>query len=385
MNRDFVYNYLAKRNSALPPPEQEILREELFQLKKKSISRLPELIIQAKKNLTDNGVKVFVVKDYLEAKRKILELLGSEDLVVKSKSNTLDKLGLENELAERLSETDLGAYIVKQIGSDSDHPVLPAIELKAKEIAEKFSKKFGKNYPSNPKELTDVLKLEIKTNIVSADVGLTGANAITADGQIMLLENEGNISLITRLPKKHIAVCGVEKIVSDAEEAIKVARASAVWGTGQSFPTYVSFIAGPSKTADIENELVCGVQGASEVVLILIEGEALKRIGTETESINYCIHCGACYNLCATWNLTGQMPKVNSTETIFNCTLCQNCTFNCPAKIPWQNIVRIFRMRYNKEGNNTDNNLKMIDNIRKHGNPFGDPGTKKSSDELFCC
>lgn len=385
MNKDFVYNYLTKRNSSLSLDDQEILREKLYQLKKEAMSQLPNLIQKAKKNLEANGVKVFVVKDYQSAKNKILELLTPNDLLVKAKSNTLDKLGLENDLGQSLSETDLGAYIVKQIGSDSDHPVLPAIELKASQIAEKFSKKFGRDYPTDPKQLTDVLKLEIRENIKKADVGLTGANAVTADGQIMLLENEGNISLITRLPQKHIAVCGVEKIVIDAEEAIKVAKASAVWGTGQSFPTYVSFIAGPSKTADIENQLVCGVQGASEVVLILIEGEALKRLGTEIESMNYCIHCGACYNLCATWNLTGEMPKVNSAKTVFNCTLCQNCAFNCPAKIPWQNIVRIFRMRYNKEGSNTENNLKMIDNVRKYGNPFGNTNDKKSSDELFCC
>jgi L-lactate utilization protein LutB len=384
MNKDFVYNYLDKRNAALPKNRQEILREEIYQLKKSAIGDLKNLVAIAKVNLEKSGAKVYIVKDRQAATQKITELISGKQ-VVKAKSNLLDKLGLKEVLGERLTETDLGAYIVSQIGGDSDHPVLPAIELSALEIAQKFGAKFGGDYPSNPKQLTDKLKKEIKVKILAADVGLTGANAVTADGQIMLLENEGNISLITRLPQTHIAVCGLEKIVASAEAAVKIAQAAAVWGTGQLQPTYISFIAGPSKTADIENELVLGVQGAQELILILIEGEVYGKIGTPEEESLYCIHCGACYNLCATWNLTGMMPKSNSVSTVYDCTLCQNCTFNCPAKINWQNIVRISRDRYNKEGKNTPHNLKMIENVRQFGNPFGENMEGKTPDELFCC
>jgi len=385
MNKDFVYNYLNKRNSVLSLVDQEALKDEINSLKKKAILNLDQNLASAKANLEKNGARVFIVKDRKEATEKIKELCGEAKIIVKAKSNTLDKLGLKELFGENLTETDLGAYIVSQIGGDSDHPVLPSIELSAKDVAEKFSAKFGKDYPVKVKALVDALKKEINGKILEAGVGLTGANAITADGQIMLLENEGNISLITRLPKKHIAVCGIEKIVGTAEEAVKVAKAAAVWGTGQSFPNYVSFISGPSKTADIENELVIGVQGAQEVDVILIEGGVREKIGTEMEETLYCIHCGACYNLCATWNLTGQMPKRNDAETIRDCTLCQNCSFNCPAKINWQGIVRISRNRYNEDGKGTENNLKMIENIRKFGNPFGEKASDSAPDELFCC
>lgn len=385
MNKDFVYNYLERRNKSLAKSEQEKFRDEINGLKRQSISNLKELVTKTIDNFKNNGVEIFVVKNYQEAKIKLVELCGEAEVVAKSKSNTLDKLSLSNDFGDRLLETDLGAYIVSHIGDDSDHPVLPAIDLKAKEIADKFSEKFGGQYPVEAKVLTDKLKVEIRQGIMKAEVGLTGANAVTAEGQIMLLENEGNISLVTRLPKRHIAVCGIEKIVPTAVEAVKVAKAAAVWGTGQAQPTYISFIAGPSKTADIENELVTGVQGAQEVFLILVEGEAYSKIGTEEEESLYCIHCGACYNLCATWNLTGSMPKSKSVETVYDCTLCQNCTFNCPAKINWQNIVRISRARYNKEGKNTENNLRMIENVRKFGNPFGENAGKDSIDELFCC
>mgnify|MGYP000353809914 CR=1 FL=1 len=387
MNKDFVYNYLERRNKSLIKPEQERLRDEINKLKKQSISNLKELVNLTIDNFKKNGVGVFIVKDYQEAKTKLIELCGEAEVIAKAKSNTLDKLSLSNNFGNRLLETDLGAYIVSHIGNDSDHPVLPAIDLKAKEIAEKFSIKFGGKYPIEAKALTDVLKTEIKRGIMKAEVGLTGANAITTEGQVMLLENEGNISLITRLPKKHITICGIEKIVPTSIEAVKIAKAAALWGTGQTQPTYINFIAGPSKTADIENELITGVHGAEEVFLILIEGVVYNKIGTEEEESLYCIHCGACYNLCATWNLTSRMPKSKSVETVYDCTLCQNCTFNCPAKINWQNIVRISRSRYNKEGKNTESNLRMIENIRKFGNPFGNniDIDKDSINELFCC
>jgi L-lactate utilization protein LutB len=385
MNKEFVYNYLNKREAILPKIEQEQLRDEIYNLKKSAIGNLKELVTKTKDNLEKNGVKVIIVNDYQEAMKQVKKLCTEAKIIAKAKSNTLDKLNLKSVLADRLAETDLGAYIVSQIDGDSDHPVLPAVDLKAEDIAKKFSDKFSGNYPVDPKGLTDKLKTEIKEKILTAEIGLTGANAVTADGQIMLLENEGNISLITRLPKMHIAVCGVEKIVPTAVEAVQVAKAATVWGTGQLQPTYISFIAGPSKTADIENELIVGVQGAQEVILILIEDDVYGKIGGAEEESLYCLHCGACYNLCATWNLTGQMPKSKSAETVYNCTLCQNCTFNCPAKINWQNIVRISRDRYNKEGRNTESNLKMIENIRQFGNPFGEVGEKVSPDELFCC
>ncbi|MFA6227953.1 MAG: LUD domain-containing protein [Patescibacteria group bacterium] len=383
MNRDFVYNYLSKRVAALNREDQEKLRDEIFELKKKAAARLPELVEKAKNKLEQAGAKVYVVKDNAAATELIKELAGSS-LAVKSKSNTLDKLGLKGILGDKLTETDLGAYIVSQIGGDSDHPVLPAIDLSAEEIVAKFKER-GIDLPAKPKELVDKLKKIIKEKILSAEVGLTGANAVTADGQIMLLENEGNISLVTRLPGLHIAVAKVEKVVASYEDAIKIAKAAAVWGTGQSWTSYVSFIGGPSQTADIENELVTGVQGAQKLILILIEGQSYQKIGTELESMLYCIHCGACYNLCPSWNLTLTMPKVSSDQTNFTCTLCQNCTLNCPARIDWQNITRIYREKFTAEGKISAVNAKMLKNLRQYGNPFGEVSEGVAPDELFCC
>ena len=111
----------------------------------------------------------------------------------------------------------------------------------------------------------------LREKILTAEAGISGANAITSDGKILILENEGNISLVSRWPETHIIVAGFEKIVPHLEEALKVIQASAIWGTGQDFPVYDSIIAGPSKTSDIQNQTILGDQGAIVVFLDLVD------------------------------------------------------------------------------------------------------------------
>ena len=386
MNRDFVYNYLSKREQALPLLAQESLRDEIFAIKKKAISNIKNLLESAVINLEKNGCRVVVVKDVNEARDKALELIGASGKAVKSKSNTLDKLKLNDSGDIELEETDLGAYIVSKIGGDSDHPVLPAIEWKAEDVAKAFREKQGLDLPLDTKLMVGKLRDIIREKIDQAEVGLTGANAITANGEIIILENEGNAGLVARLNKKHIVVAGIEKIIENIEEAMRIVKAASVFATGQSWPTYVNIINGPSKTADIENELISGVHGPEEVVVILIEGKVYERLGSELESMLYCIHCGACYDLCPSWNMSGVMPKVPDFEKNFkHCTLCQNCTFNCPAKIDWQNITRIYREQFERAGKTTPANLGMIENVRKYGNPFGETTDQQTPDKLFCC
>ncbi|MFA5047814.1 MAG: LUD domain-containing protein [Patescibacteria group bacterium] len=386
MNRNFVYNYLTRREESLPVSGQDALREEIFTLKKEALSKIRKLLELAVINLEKNGCKVLVVKDAKEARAKVLELIGPAGKAVKSKSNTLDKLKLSDSVDLDLEETDLGAYIVSKIGGESGHPVLPAIEWKAGDIAKAFKEKRGLDLPLDAQSMVGKLKEIIREKIDQAEVGLTGANAITANGEIVILENEGNAGLVARLNKKHIVVAGIEKIIENIEGAMKIVKAASVFGTGQSWPTYVNIINGPSKTADIENELISGVHGPTEVVVVLIEGKVYEKLGSNLESMLYCIHCGACYDLCPSWNMSSVMPKVSDFEKNFKyCSLCQNCTFNCPAKIDWQNITRIYREKFEQAGQTTVANQDMIENIRKYGNPFGETVDSQTPDKLFCC
>ena len=165
-----------------------------------------------------------------------------------------------------------------------------------------LKEKFGAILSRRPEEIANFVRGVLREKISKAKVGITGANAITADGSIVILENEGNISLVSRIPDKHIVVSSFDKIVPTIEDALVVVRAASVFGTGQKFPVYLNIISGPSKTADIQNQIVTGAQGAKEVYLILLDNGRSEILRTDYKELLYCINCGACLNFCPVYH-----------------------------------------------------------------------------------
>lgn len=381
--RQFVYDYQGKQEKIFSKEDREALRERLSQIKRKAISRIGGLKNQAIKNLKMNGVKVFEAKTNKKARTLLKKLVGQEKLIVKSKSNTLKEIEI-NKLAKQnqwdLIETDLGDFLAELVGSDSDHPVLPALELSVDEIKQALKKDL-----EGIEEIVKEVSSRIRQKIFQAKVGLSGANALTAEGQIVILENEGNISLISRIPKKHIVVAGIEKLVFSIEEALHVCRCATLWGTAQAWPSYINIITGPSKTADIQNRLVVGTQGAKEVDLILIDDWRSEFIGGPFEEILYCINCGACLNFCPVYLTTSKAVKVLEPKKNFRCTTCSACTLNCPAKIDWLVMILKARERHLKKKKAPRQLREMISNIRRFGNPFGKTKFDKIPKKLYCC
>jgi L-lactate utilization protein LutB len=300
--------------------------------------------------------------------------------------------------------TDLGDFIMSLTGAKDMHPVFPSYHLSPEEIVKIIKDKFNQEVAPDAKSIAAFVRKYLREKISEATVGITGANVITADGRIVLLENEGNISLVSRLPEKHIVISGWEKIVPTVDEAMKVVRASAIWGTGQDWPVYVSIISGPSKTADIQNELVVGAQGAKEVYLILLDNGREKLLQDGFEELLYCINCGACLNFCPAYHelgtkygdkYLGSKGIILSAFTVnllrakesgcYSCTLCSACMENCPAKIDLPAMMRKIRTKLNAENQETEENKKMIGNIKKFGNPFGEADENRAPNELYCC
>jgi iron-sulfur cluster protein len=375
--------------------DEEKLRDRLRAIKESSIGNLDGLMAKAKKAFERNGVKVIVVKDAKEAKEAIRGIIGKDKKIVKSKSNTCKEIGIE-ELEKsgiEITETDTGDFVVKLVGEKGIHQVIPAMHITPKRIAEVLRKKLKKKVSESPEEITHAIANYLRAKITEAQVGITGANVITASGEIVLLENEGNISLVSRVPKKHIVVAGIEKIVPSLEDAMHIVKCATIWGSGRTRPIYVSIISGPSSTADIENEMVSGAQGACEVALVLVDNGRSK-LRKEHPEILYCINCGACNNLCPPYRqvlsffgarypgpkgiiyaaLEGQ-GKAN-----YLCTLCSNCKVSCPARINLPESIRRIRGDLKME---TD--LEMIKKIREYGNPFGKIEKGRIPDKLYCC
>jgi len=400
-----MYDYKDKRDSVLPESE-EGLREKLRLIKENAINDIESLKKRAIFNLEKNGIIVIEAKDAIAAGKEIRKIIGNENLVIKAKSNTANEINLKEILKDKeLVETDLGDFIIQISEEDDLHPVLPSFHIPPEKIAEVINKKYKKDIKAMPEDIVAFARTFLREKIEKAKIGITGANVISADGSVFILENEGNISLVSRLPDKHIILASFDKIVNTREDALHIVKSAAIYGTGQSYPAYVNIISSPSKTADIQNKMINGAQGAKEVYLILIDNGRSEILNSEFKELLYCINCGACINFCPVYHQittrygSGTFPgargvlssfftqgKEKSFENgAFFCTTCKMCKENCPAKIDLSDLIKRLRERLTEDGIEPENIKEMLKNTKQYKNPFGKVEEGKIPKKLYCC
>jgi len=398
--------YLTNRQKALEGIDEEALKRELRRIKEYSIKNLSALKAKAIDNLKKQGVKVFEAKDSKEAKEILLKLIPEGETIVKSKSNVINEIGIEDlEKRNEIIETDCGDFLVQISEESSVHPVTPALHLTVDRIVRVIEKKFGVKLEEKPEEIVKWVRGYLREKILKAKIGLSGANIISADGGIFIVENEGNISLVSRLPEKHIIVASIDKIVPTVQDAITICKALAIYGTGASLPTYINVISSPSKTADIQKQIVYGAHGPKEVYLILLDNGRSKIIEEGLEEILYCINCGACLYFCPVYRqifdnygykyFGGRGVSFISfifgiekafERGLFYCTTCSACKEQCPLSIDIPSLIRKVREISVKKNLTTKTNFEMIENLESVGNPFGETIKEKEiPDKLYCC
>ena len=398
--------YLTNRQKALEGIDEEALKRELRRIKEYSIKNLSALKAKAIDNLKKQGVKVFEAKDSKEAKEILLKLIPEGETIVKSKSNVINEIGIEDlEKRNEIIETDCGDFLVQISEESSVHPVTPALHLTVDRIVRVIEKKFGVKLEEKPEEIVKWVRSYLREKILKAKIGLSGANIISADGGIFIIENEGNISLVSRLPEKHIIVASIDKIVPTVQDAITICKALAIYGTGASLPTYINVISSPSKTADIQKQIVYGAHGPKEVYLILLDNGRSKIIEEGLEEILYCINCGACLYFCPVYRqifdnygykyFGGRGVSFISfifgiekafERGLFYCTTCSACKEQCPLSIDIPSLIRKVREISVKKNLTTKTNFEMIENLESVGNPFGETIKEKEiPDKLYCC
>lgn len=398
--------YLTNRQKALEGIDEEALKKDLRRIKEYSIKNLSALKAKAIENLKKQGVQVFEAKDSKEAKEILLKLIPEGETIVKSKSNVINEIGIEDlEKRNEIIETDCGDFLVQICKESSVHPVTPALHLTVDRIVRVVEKKFGVKLEERPEEIVKWVRSYLREKISKAKIGLTGANVISADGGIFIIENEGNISLVSRLPEKHIIVASIDKIVPSMQDAITICKALAIYGTGVSLPTYINVISSPSKTADIQKQIVYGAHGPKEVYLILLDNGRSKIIEEGLEEILYCINCGACLYFCPVYRqifdnygykyFGGRGVSLISfifgiekafERGLFYCTTCSACKEQCPLSIDIPSLIRKVREIAVKSNLTTKTNFEMIENLESVGNPFGETIKEKEiPDKLYCC
>lgn len=321
-----------------------------------------ELLKKTVDVLTKNGIKVHHAKSKEEALDIVLKEIGSEKLVVKSKSNVTKEIELVKELEKRgikVFETDIGDRIAQLLDASPSHPTGPIAHLSAKEIA-KALKENGIEISGEPEDIVNFVTQDIIKNIKKAKIGITGANAVTAEeGSILIVHNEGNI-FETMRKEKHIVVTSIDKIYPDVEEALNMIKILTYNATGSFIPSFVEIISGISKTADVEKKFLAGVHSPKEVVVILLDNKRSEIISNGFKELLYCIGCGNCLIYCPVYCTLGHSfaengslggkglvyqsaYKSEKSEKLEYCLTCAKCRECCPVGIDVPEMVKEIR------------------------------------------
>ncbi len=392
MNESFKILH-ERRKKLLNSEKTRKLKEKVIKIRQHSINHLKELKETAIKSLNDNGIEVVYVADSDAALNVIYNLVKTEECVAKSKSNTASEIGITeffDKKGIKLVETDLGDRIVQFTSKKkSSHPIGPAAHLNIKEIANIISKKFNSPVESDPQEILNIVRQDVLEEISKCNVGITGANSLAAeDGSLVMVHNEGNISLVSMM-ETHIIIVGIDKLVGTIEEAISVVKLETIYATGKTVPAYMNVISSPSKTADIEQVLLKGMYGAKRVVVILLDNGRSKALEECDESL-LCIGCGSCIVTCPIYNVRGyefgyerhlggrgvvfsrylRDREICFESGLYTCTLCGRCTLDCPMEIRTNQIIEELRRESVKTGILKEEHRKIAEKIKKDGSPF---------------
>jgi L-lactate dehydrogenase complex protein LldF len=351
-----------RRNAAFQSFDFEKGREELKRRRRANLDRLPELLQQFTERLAAVGGVVHIAEDAAEARDIIGQLCwnagsglpsGKRMVVTKSKSMATEEIGL-NEYLEGLGmevvETDLGERMVQLTHTHPSHLIAPAIHLTKEDAAQVFGTE------PTVEAIQMHARESLRQKFIEATVGISGANmAIAETGTIVLVTNEGNADLTTTLPPVHIAVFGIDKLVASLDDAVAVLRMLPRSGTGQIITSYVNWITGPSRSADIEQSLTIGVHGPREMHCVILDNGREKMLADPLfRDALTCIRCGACSNACPPFMAVGghrfgghvYNGPIGLVLTPFHhgledadlantlCAQCNACQEVCPVDIP---------------------------------------------------
>ena len=347
-------------------PEFEALREIGRDIKNHTLAHLDFYLNRFEDAVVAAGGQVHWARTPAEAREIILSLCRSVNAksVTKGKSMITEEIALNDFLAENgivPVETDLGEYIIQLRNEPPSHIIAPAVHLTKEQVADTFRTAHTTLDPTrnldDPKELRDEARAMLRQKYLDADVGITGANFMIAEtGSTVIVTNEGNGDLTQLLPKMHIAVGSIEKVVPTLEDATTLLRLLARSATGQEFSSYTTFSTGPRRPGDLD--------GPEQYHVVILDNGRSAMLGTEFQDMLRCIRCSACMNHCPVfaavgghaygWVYPGPMGSVLTPSLVGvdkaghlpnASTFCGKCESVCPMKIPLPKMMRHWRER----------------------------------------
>jgi len=365
---------IGRYNAVVPQGKQQFAnvmsaREHAKNTKWRAIENLDAYLELFEKQITARGAKVLwaeTAEQALEQVGQICEEKACKTLV-KSKSMVTEEIHLNAYLESKgidSVETDLGEYIQQLDGEPPYHIVTPAMHKSKEDVAKLFAEKLGTPSHLSPTELTLVARQKLREKYIQAEVGVTGANFIVADiGGIAITENEGNARLSCSMPKTHIVIVGIEKVIPSMTDLAMFWPLLSTFGTGQKVTVYNTIVTGPKQANEVD--------GPEEMYVILLDNGRTNLLqNTKAREALYCIRCGACLNACPVYkNIGGHAYETTDSGPIGSVitphlrgmtdykhlsnasSLCGNCTEVCPVRINLHELLLENRHEAVVEGN----------------------------------
>ena len=362
----FKEGFQVKRAAAFAgfPIPFESLREQGRAIRNSALSQLGTLLLQFEAQVEAAGGHVHWARDAGEAREivtRILKECGARN-VTKGKSMVTEEIELNTHLAAHgitPIETDLGEYIIQLRGEKPSHIVAPAFHLQRGDVEESFREAHDTLPPARRLDDRPALVAEaravLRQHFEAADAGITGANFLVAEtGTAIIVTNEGNGDLTRLLPRTHIVVTGIEKMVPRLGDASILLRLLTRSATGQEITSYVSFMSGPKRANDAD--------GPENFHVVLLDNGRAALLGSPAQDVLQCIRCGACMNHCPVYGAIGGHaygatypgplgaaldPGLDGLPKTYHLpnasSFCGRCETVCPVKIPLTRIMRHWR------------------------------------------
>jgi len=355
--------FVSARATVMQEIDYEATRQAAVERRNRVLDRLDVWIEIFEQNAKARGTTVLFAETPAQASELVVEIAKRHDVkrVTKSKSMVSEEMALNAALEAagiESVETDLGEYIL-QINDNEppSHIIAPVIHKDKEEVSDLFSRVHHKPKLTDIGELTREAREALRPKFLSSDMGVTGGNFLIAEtGSVAIVTNEGNEGMCTVMPRVHVAVTGIEKLLPTFEDFATIVRLLTRSATGQSISNYISLLTGVRAPGEPD--------GPDHMYVVLVDGGRSSLLGSEFQEMLRCIRCGACMNHCPVyqkigghaygWVYPGPMGSVltpsyvgleNALDLPQAATMCGECHVVCPVAIPLPNLLRKLRER----------------------------------------